>query len=81
MENKKFKFPDALLNQIDECSRGFHLITVNQDGEFEAFGRYDDPVTEVGIMGFARMQLAAYDRNVSFGQQNENQEGSEDKSP
>lgn len=78
MEIKKFKFPDQILNQIDECSRGFFLVTVNQDGEFESFGRFDDPVTELGTMGFLRAQLKAYDRNLKIGDE-PREEGQEDK--
>ena len=46
---KKFEIPKALLEQLDECTKGFFLLTVNEDGDFDMFQSYSDTVTEMGV--------------------------------
>lgn len=49
---KKFQFPKALLNQIDSCTKGFVLVVVNEDNQFETFQSLADPLTQVGMVNF-----------------------------
>lgn len=49
---KKFEFPQALLRQIDECSKGFLLVIIDQDDKFEVYRSFDNPVTQLGMLNF-----------------------------
>lgn len=42
-KRKKFKFPELLLTQINECSYGgFLLFNFDEYGEVQTFGTFDD---------------------------------------
>jgi len=47
--DKPFEIPKALLEQLDECTKGFFLLTVNENGDFDMFQSYSDTVTELGV--------------------------------
>lgn len=47
-----FKFPQRLLQQIDECSKGFVLFVVNDQNTFEVYRNMEDPVTSFGLVNF-----------------------------
>lgn len=47
-----FKFPQSLLQQIDECSKGFVLFAVNDQNKFEVYRNMEDPVTAFGLINF-----------------------------
>lgn len=67
---KKFKFPVALLNQINECSNGFFLVIVNENKEFEVFQNLENPITHLGMINFLEifsnsMQTSLRDKPLS----------------
>ena len=47
-----FKFPQRLLQQIDECSKGFVLFVVNDQDKFEVYRNMENPVTNFGLVNF-----------------------------
>jgi hypothetical protein len=49
---KHFEFPESLIKQINECTRGFVLFTVNDQNKFEVFQNMSDPVTAFGMTNF-----------------------------
>ncbi len=50
---KDFKFPDKLLNQINECSRGgFVLFALGKDGLPEMHVMFDDPVHAMALQQY-----------------------------
>jgi len=49
-DEKKFKFPDSVLNKINECSNGgYILFTINQEGLPEVFSDFDDPTKAMAL--------------------------------
>lgn len=51
---KPFEFPEALLKQIDECSRGaFLLFALDEDGEPEVYSQFDNTTNAMGLLFFA----------------------------
>lgn len=54
-KNKKFRFPDKLLREIDECSYGgFVLFNFNADGEPEVHSDFDDAVNAMALQQYVR---------------------------
>ena len=54
-QTKKFKFPTSVLHQINECSNGFFLVTLNQNNEFEVFQNLESPVHFMSMATFLRV--------------------------
>lgn len=54
MDNRarKFQFPKSVLNQINECSKGYFLVIVNEENKFEVFQNLENPVTQLGLVNF-----------------------------
>ena len=52
METKKFEFPKRLLDQINECSTSFFLVTTNENGEFSVFQNTPSPVQHLAMINF-----------------------------
>lgn len=54
MGNKKdFKFPEKILNQINECSKGgFALFILGKDGLPEMHVMFDDPVHAMALQQY-----------------------------
>jgi hypothetical protein len=49
-DNKKFKFPDSVLDKVNECSNGgYILFTINQEGLPEVFSDFDDPTKAMAL--------------------------------
>lgn len=61
---KKFKFPIAVLNQINECSNGFFLVVVNEKKEFEVFQNLENPVTQLGLINFLEIFSGSMQENM-----------------
>lgn len=60
MKNKKpFELPKAIINMLEECTKGFYLVTVNDQNEFKTFVYYPDELTEVGILNYVDLQSTA----------------------
>ncbi len=50
-----FKFPESLLTQINECSKGgFILFTINDEGEPVVHSCFDDPVNALALQYYAK---------------------------
>ncbi len=48
--NKKFKFPDEILNRVNECSNGgYVLFSINSEGLPEVFSEFDDPTKAMAL--------------------------------
>lgn len=53
-QKKPFEFPQSLLKQVDECSRGgFILFSLGEDGEPEIYSHFDNSTQEMGLLFFA----------------------------
>lgn len=49
-EENKFKFPDSVLDRVNECSNGgYILFTIDQDGLPEVFSEFDDPTKAMAL--------------------------------
>ena len=54
-KNKKFRFPDKLLREIDECSYGgFVLFNFSVDGDPEVHSNFDDAVNAMALQQYVR---------------------------
>jgi len=52
---KKFRFPDKLLRELDECSYGgFVLFNFNVDGDPEVHSNFDDSVNAMALQQYVR---------------------------
>jgi len=51
-----FKLPQAFLNQLDEFTKGYYLVTINDKNQFEINFQYPDQVTELALLNFVDMQ-------------------------
>lgn len=49
---RKFKFPTAVLNSINECTQGYFLVTITSDREFEVFQNIGDTVDHLSMIHF-----------------------------
>ena len=51
MKNKKpFKLPKAFLNQLNEYTNGYYLVTVNENMEFETHFNFPNELVQLGII-------------------------------
>lgn len=53
---KPFKLPAAFLNQLSEFSKGFYLVTINENNEFNTHCEFPDSVTELALINFVEIQ-------------------------
>ena len=54
-KDKKFRFPDKLLREIDECSYGgFVLFNFSVDGDPEVHSNFDDAVNAMALQQYVR---------------------------
>ena len=54
-KDKKFRFPDKLLRELDECSYGgFVLFNFNVDGDPEVHSNFDDSVNAMALQQYVR---------------------------
>jgi len=54
-KDKKFRFPEKLLLDIDECSYGgFVLFNFDQDGNPEVHSNFDDAVNAMALQHYVR---------------------------
>lgn len=58
-KKKPFKLPQAFLNNLDEFTNGYYLITINEIGEFETFMNFPSPVSEIALLNFVDVQSTA----------------------
>lgn len=55
---KGFTIPEAVLNQLNECSTGFILFSVNEKGSFQlTVNDSGSPLVYSGLLNYATMQL------------------------
>lgn len=57
MKKKSFQIPKQILSQLNECSKGYFLCVVNDQGDFEIITDYPDQVTELGMLNFLSVQI------------------------
>lgn len=56
----KFQFPKALLNQINECSKGFMLFAIDEDGHVKVYESENiEPVNYLGLVNFMEIYSAS----------------------
>lgn len=82
MAKKSFQIPDSFLNQLNEFSQGFLLITINDKREFEVYHKTDGMADYIGLVNFADIvsnQLQTDLReNESLDVEGGNEEGEEE---
>lgn len=61
---KPFKFPQAILNQIFECSNGYFLVYINDENKFEIAQSLDDPVKKLSMINFLEIYSTAEQQNI-----------------
>lgn len=59
MNNKPFKLPEAFLKQLKEFTKGYYLITLNDQDEFETFTHFPNFPTQLGLLEFTNIQTTA----------------------
>lgn len=64
MEKKGFKLPEKFLNGLNEFSRGYYLVVVNELGELESFAGYDNPAIELALVNFVDAQANAMQQHL-----------------
>jgi len=54
MDNKpnSFKFPARLLDQIRECSKGFFLFVIDENGAIVPYHQLDDTVSHLAMINY-----------------------------
>ena len=53
-DNEPFEFPQALLNQVSECSAGgFILFFIDTSGTPQVRADFDHPIAEMGLRSYA----------------------------
>ena len=84
---KKFKIPDALLKQIDECSfGGYVLFNFSNRGEPQVFTKFDNQINAMALLYYLNTWSQSIDQlNLEattdlIARKNENEDfGEEDK--
>jgi hypothetical protein len=60
---KKFKVPESLLKQIDECSfGGYILFNFSANGEPQVFTKFDNQINAMALLYYANMWSQSIDQ-------------------
>lgn len=60
---KKFKVPDSLLNQIDECSfGGYILFNFSNKGEPQVFTKFDNQINAMALLYYVNTWSQSIDQ-------------------
>ena len=63
INKKKFKVPDSLLKQIDECSfGGYILFNFSAKGEPQVFTKFDNQINAMALLYYANMWSQSIDQ-------------------
>lgn len=60
----KFTFPKHLLNQIEECTNGYFLVTLNDELEFEVYQDLKNPAVNLGMLNFLEIYSTSAQQNI-----------------
>jgi hypothetical protein len=63
-KRKPFQIPKALLTQINECSKGFFLVTISEEDKFDIHQCLDNPVLNMAMMNFLEVYSTAQQQNI-----------------
>ena len=85
-KKKKFIFPDAVLDKINECSNGGYILFIlNEEGLPEVFSEFDDPTKAMALQYYIDQWSKSLNAlNVDLTAQNlmgEDEEESDDLPP
>ena len=59
-KNSKFQFPKTLLRQLSECSNGFMLFVIDENGEIQLHEDPNiNPVQYLGLVNFLEIYSAS----------------------
>lgn len=64
MRKTPFKLPKAILSQLNEFSKGFYLVTLNEAGNFDTYINYPEHATELAFMNFLDIQSNTFQEIV-----------------
>jgi hypothetical protein len=64
MAKKGFRLPPEFLTQLNEFSRGYYLVVVNEVGEMESFEGYDNPAIRLALVNFIDAQASAMQQHL-----------------
>lgn len=80
--SQRFELPDSFLRQLEEFSSGgFILIKMGSDGNPEVYMNFDNAITAIGLVRYAKMWSTALDdsnqKNItdSISEQQNGEEG------
>jgi hypothetical protein len=55
-KDKPFELPKSFLTQLEEFTCGFHLVTINEAGDFSTYVFYPNKLTELGLVNYMDIQ-------------------------
>lgn len=58
-KQKPFQIPKAILSMLEECTTGFYLVSINENGEFDTHVYYPTPSAELSLINFVDIQSTA----------------------
>jgi len=59
-----FELPKELLTRLDECTRGYFLVVINDMGEFEVHDNVNDQADSLAITRFLEEYLMMQDEEI-----------------
>lgn len=63
INKKKFKIPDSLLKQIDECSfGGYILFNFNSKGDPQVFTKFDNQMNAMALLYYVNTWIQSVDQ-------------------
>lgn len=62
--NKPFKIPKAFLTQLEEFTKGFYLVVIDDENNFQTYSEYPDVLTELGMLNFVDIQTTAMQKAI-----------------
>lgn len=64
MKKVPFKLPESFLNQLNEFTNGYYLVTVNEDMNFETFFEFPSQVVEEGLINHIEIEIEDFQLNL-----------------
>ena len=61
-----FEIPEGFLHHLEEFTKGFLLVAIDNSGEFRTYVNVDDGVSKMGLIGYTKLKLVDMEEQFQF---------------
>ena len=64
MKQDPFTLPPSFLNQLQEFTTGFYLVSLNENGEFNTHSYFPTPASAMALLNFLEVESGAMQEGI-----------------